>query len=122
MKGTIKRFFFRKGFGFIENGDGAEYFFHYTDYSGDKRDLRPGLAVEFEPTEGDKGPCAVQIAVPGGAPAAPRDNTQPPARKRQPDSASTAPAGSAGGMQFVFGLLTGSVLGALAVALAAGLF
>lgn len=55
MKGTIKRFFFRKGFGFIENGDGTEYFFHYTDYAGDKRDLRPGVDVEFEPTEGDKG-------------------------------------------------------------------
>ena len=26
MRGTVKRFFYRKGFGFIENDQGEEYF------------------------------------------------------------------------------------------------
>ena len=71
MRGTVKRFFYRKGFGFIENDQGEEYFFHYTDFSGSKSDLRPGEAVEFTPEQGDKGPCAVSITASGDSSASP---------------------------------------------------
>ena len=64
MKGIVKRFYFRKGFGFIEGDQGTEYFFHYSDFNGDKQDLRPGLEIEFEPQQGEKGPCAVAVVLP----------------------------------------------------------
>lgn len=109
MKGTVKRFYFRKGFGFIEGAQGTEYFFHYTDFTGDKEALRPGLEVEFEAQQGDKGPCAVAVVVPGGKPA------PAPARPRPaPRSAakSAQPAGGRAYLIFVFGLVLGLILGA----------
>jgi CspA family cold shock protein len=106
MKGTVKRFYFRKGFGFIEGDQGTEYFFHYSDFSGDKAALRPGLDVEFEPQQGDKGPSAVAVVLPGGKPAPARPRTAsrgPAAAKPQPATRAYRP--------FVAGLILGLVLG-----------
>lgn len=91
MKGTVKRFFYRKGFGFIENDQGEEYFFHYTDFSGAKSELRPGKAVEFTPDQGDKGPCAVGITASGdnGESPAPATGGRP---RSAPSSAAPRPA------------------------------
>ncbi len=107
MKGTVKRFYFRKGFGFIEGDQGTEYFFHYTDFTGDKEALRPGLEVDFQAQQGDKGPCAVAVVQPGGKPA--------PARSRPAARAPTGTASQAASrpyLFFVIGLVLGVVLGA----------
>lgn len=108
MKGTVKRFYFRKGFGFIEGDQGTEYFFHYTDFTGDKEGLRPGLEVEFEAQQGDKGPCAVAVVLPGGKPA-------PTRAPRRPPSASPAtgqsPGGNSSALPFALGLAAGVVMG-----------
>ncbi len=107
MKGTVKRFYFRKGFGFIEGDQGTEYFFHYTDFTGDKEALRPGLEVDFQAQQGDKGPCAVAVVQPGGKPA--------PARPRPAARAPTGAAPQAASrpyLFFVIGLVVGVVLGA----------
>ena len=91
MRGTVKRFFYRKGFGFIENDQGEQYFFHYTDFSGGKSELRPGKAVEFTPEQGDKGPCAVGIAASsdGGEPPVPGTSERP---RSAPSPAAPRPA------------------------------
>lgn len=107
MKGTVKRFYFRKGFGFIEGDQGTEYFFHYTDFTGDKEALRPGLEVDFQAQQGDKGPCAIGVVLPGGKPA--------PARPRPAGRASAGAAPHTAGrpyLLFVVGLILGLVLGA----------
>lgn len=108
MKGIVKRFYFRKGFGFIEGDQGTEYFFHYSDFTGDKETLRPGLAVEFQPQQGDKGPCAVAVVTPGGTPAAPR----PPRARPPANNPAAAPqAGSNKALPFALGLAVGVVIG-----------
>ncbi|HEY0674830.1 MAG TPA: cold shock domain-containing protein [Immundisolibacter sp.] len=108
MKGTVKRFYFRKGFGFIEGDQGTEYFFHYTDFTGDKEGLRPGLEVEFEAQQGDKGPCAVAVVLPGGKPAPARAPRQP-AAARPTERQARGGAGSA--LLFALGLVVGMVIG-----------
>lgn len=108
MKGTVKRFYFRKGFGFIEGDQGTEYFFHYTDFTGDKEALRPGLEVDFQAQQGDKGPCAVAVVQPGGKPA--------PARSRPAARASAGGAPQTASRPYLFfavGLVLGVVLGAV---------
>jgi cold shock CspA family protein len=53
----------RLGFGFIMPDDGSENaFFHATDIEGCTiYDLKPGDAVEYEPSFNEKGPCARKI-------------------------------------------------------------
>ena len=58
-KGKVKFFNTSKGFGFITQDNGEDLFFHVSE-------LRIGSAnegdkVEFEISEGKKGPCAVNI-------------------------------------------------------------
>jgi CspA family cold shock protein len=108
MKGTVKRFYFRKGFGFIEGDQGTEYFFHYSDFTGSKDSLRPGLAVDFQPQQGDKGPCAVAVVTPGGKPDAAK---RPAARVAAPGAPKPAQARLGPGLFFA-GLFIGLLLGA----------
>lgn len=56
LNGTVKWFDVRKGFGFISNEEGMDYFVHFSEIQGDgfKR-LRDGQAVIFEAGEDDKG-------------------------------------------------------------------
>ena len=114
MKGTIQRFYFKKGFGFINGDSDVEYFFHYSDYEGEKRDIRPDQVVEFDPMEGEKGPCAVAVREEG----APR--SKKPKAKKAASASSSAEAGGPAG-PFVAGLLLGAAVGAGAVAYLAGL-
>ena len=61
--GTVKWFNDAKGFGFITPDDGGkDLFCHHTaiQASGFKS-LKEGQAVEFEPTQGQKGPAASKI-------------------------------------------------------------
>ena len=60
-KGIIKRFDFRKGFGFIvDDESGKDFFFHKSAWQGN-RPIRLGLAVEFVSKESDKGPQADDV-------------------------------------------------------------
>ena len=56
LKGTVKWFDVRKGFGFIMDEDGMDYFVHFSEIQSDgfKR-LRSGEPVVFEAGEDAKG-------------------------------------------------------------------
>ena len=63
IKGTVKWFNDAKGFGFITPEDGSkDCFVHYTaiEASGFKS-LAEGDKVEFEVTQGQKGPAAANV-------------------------------------------------------------
>ena len=55
LKGIVKWFDVRKGFGFITDEDNIDYFVHYSEIHGDgfKR-LKEGQKVNFEPGEDDR--------------------------------------------------------------------
>jgi CspA family cold shock protein len=60
--GTVKWFNNTKGYGFITADDGTDVFVHYQDIEGDGfKSLDEGQTVEFEITEGTKGPKAVNV-------------------------------------------------------------
>lgn len=56
LRGTVKWFDVRKGFGFIMDEDGMDYFVHYSEIQGEgfKR-LRNEQRVTFEAGEDGKG-------------------------------------------------------------------
>lgn len=62
-QGTVKWFNSEKGFGFIEqDGGGPDVFVHYSAISGNGyRSLEENQRVEFEVTQGQKGPQADQV-------------------------------------------------------------
>lgn len=56
IKGTVKWFDVKKGFGFIQQEDGGDVFVHYSNISGNGfKILEDGENVEFEVVEGNKG-------------------------------------------------------------------
>ena len=60
--GTVKWFNGTKGFGFIEQDSGGDIFVHYSAIVGDGyRNLEDGQRVEFNVTEGPKGPQAQDV-------------------------------------------------------------
>ncbi len=60
-KGTIKRYDFRKGFGFIaDDKSGEDFFFHKSEWQGDGP-IRKGIAVKFVDRDSDKGPQAESV-------------------------------------------------------------
>lgn len=62
MKGTVKWFNNRKGFGFIERENGTDVFVHYRDIEGDGfRTLSEGQPVQFTLDEREKGPAALSV-------------------------------------------------------------
>lgn len=61
-KGTVKWFSDSKGYGFIQTEDGSDVFVHHTAIDGSGfRSLKEGQEVEFEITEGRKGPQATNV-------------------------------------------------------------
>ena len=58
--GTIKRIARDKGFGFIRDGGGQEYFFHRSAVQGSFDDLREGQRVSFEEEQSPEGPAGEQ--------------------------------------------------------------
>ena len=66
MNGRITRLLVDKGFGFIQDAEGTEYFFHRSAVEGaDFRLLAEGQTVIFDPEEGQKGPRAANVKVQG---------------------------------------------------------
>jgi CspA family cold shock protein len=62
MTGTIRTLRTDKGFGFIKDAGGKEYFFHQSAVYGEGlADLREGDSVEFEVGQGPKGPRAENV-------------------------------------------------------------
>ena len=60
--GTVKWFNETKGFGFIEREDGPDVFVHFSAIQGDGfKTLADGQKVEFDVTEGQKGPQAENV-------------------------------------------------------------
>ena len=62
MTGTIRTLRVDKGFGFIKDDAGKEYFFHQSAVYGEGLDnLREGDSVEFDVGQGPKGPRAENV-------------------------------------------------------------
>jgi cold shock protein len=61
--GTVKWFSDEKGYGFITPDDGSkDVFVHFSNIVGEGfRSLSEGAKVEFEVTEGAKGPQATDV-------------------------------------------------------------
>ncbi|MGW5456788.1 cold shock domain-containing protein [Nocardia sp. NPDC003979] len=64
ITGTVRWFSVDKGFGFIGREDGPDVFVHYTGIVGQGfRALADNDRVQFEITEGDRGPQAVRVRI-----------------------------------------------------------
>jgi cold shock protein len=61
-KGFVKWFDTKKGYGFIKQPDGDDVFVHYTGIVNEGfKSLRAGEEVEFEISNGPKGPQATKV-------------------------------------------------------------
>jgi CspA family cold shock protein len=88
--GTVKRVESERGFGFIADASGTEYFFHRTSIA-DFDSLRGGESVTFEMEEGPKGKRANNVKV--GAPVA--ETPAPAAEASAPEAEASAPEAEA---------------------------
>lgn len=62
MQGTVKWFNNQKGFGFICDEAGNDVFVHYSGIQTEGfKSLEEGQKVEFDITEGAKGPQAINV-------------------------------------------------------------
>lgn len=63
-KGTVKWFNSAKGYGFISSASGEDVFVHFSAIQGDGyKSLEEGQQVEFEITQGEKGPQASNVVI-----------------------------------------------------------
>lgn len=62
-QGTIKRVVKDKGFGFIRDEGGNDFFFHRSSVEGDFTRLNEGQQVAFDEEPSPKGPRAAHVRV-----------------------------------------------------------
>ena len=63
MQGKVKWFNAEKGYGFISDEQGNDVFVHFSALNMDGfKELKDGERVEFEVTEGEKGPQAANVS------------------------------------------------------------
>jgi CspA family cold shock protein len=94
QSGTVKRVESERGFGFIADASGTEYFFHRTAIA-DFDSLRGGESVTFDEEEGPKGKRANNVRV--GVAEAPAPAAEAPAEEAPaPAAEEPAPAAEAG--------------------------
>ncbi|MDX2479522.1 MAG: cold-shock protein [Desulfuromusa sp.] len=61
-QGTVKWFNDAKGFGFIEQENGPDVFVHHSEIQGEGfKSLAEGGRVDFDVTQGQKGPQASNV-------------------------------------------------------------
>ncbi len=64
LKGKVKWFDAKKGFGFIQGEDGSDVFVHYSSIVTDGfKTLEENQDVTFAVTKGAKGPQAAEVRV-----------------------------------------------------------
>ena len=64
VKGKVKWFDEKKGFGFIEREEGNDVFVHFREISATGyKSLAEGQEVEFDVEQGDKGANAVNVTL-----------------------------------------------------------
>ena len=71
VKGTVKWFNGRKGYGFINSEEGNDVFVHFSALTGpadEYKTLNENDEVEFEVVQGEKGPQASNVVVTKKAP------------------------------------------------------
>jgi cold shock protein len=62
LKGTVKWFNAEKGYGFIQVENGEDVFVHYSAIQGEGfKSLDEGQSVEFDITQGNRGPQAANV-------------------------------------------------------------
>lgn len=62
MTGTVKWFNAEKGYGFLSVENGEDVFVHFSAIQGEGfKSLDEGQAVEFEITQGNRGPQAANV-------------------------------------------------------------
>ena len=67
VKGKVKWFNEKKGFGFIEREGEDDVFVHFSAIKGEGfKTLSEGQAVEFEVIQGEKGPQAADVVSASG--------------------------------------------------------
>jgi CspA family cold shock protein len=60
--GTVKWFNNSKGYGFLTSADGKDVFVHFSSITAEGfKSLEEGQKVEFEITDGEKGPQAKDV-------------------------------------------------------------
>ena len=66
LSGTVKWFNDAKGYGFISHEGGPDVFVHFSAIQGDGyRNLEENQKVEFDVSQGQKGPQASNVRVVG---------------------------------------------------------
>jgi CspA family cold shock protein len=62
LTGTVKWFNAEKGYGFLQVDGGEDVFVHFSAIQGDGfKTLDEGQSVEFEITQGNRGPQAANV-------------------------------------------------------------
>ena len=62
LQGTVKWFNDAKGYGFISREGGPDVFVHFSAIQGSGfKSLKEGESVEYDVTQGQKGPQAVNV-------------------------------------------------------------
>jgi cold shock protein len=69
LTGKTKWFDPKKGWGFVTSDDGQDYFLHYAQLQVEGfKTTNQGDVVEFEVTQGEKGPMAANVVIVTPAP------------------------------------------------------